>query len=549
MQPPSDAQLLRDYAERGTEDSFAKIVARYTDLVYSAALRQVYSPDLARDVTQSVFTDLARKARTVSANLSPEASLVGWLYRGTQFAARDLNRGEFRRAQRERQAMEQLHPAPESSSDWEQLHPVLDDVMSELDETDRDAVLLRYFKNQDLRTVGTILGISDDAAQKRVSRAVDRLRELFAKRGVTIGASGLAVVISANAVQAAPGGLALAISTAATLTGTTFATTATVTATKAIAMTALQKSIVTATIAVLAAAGIFEARQASQLRDKVQTLQQQHAPLVEQIQQLQTERERSARQLAALNADNERLNRSMGELLKLRGEVAGLRRDSQELALLKAGRAQPTDASGSAEMNAVLARVGELKQMLTQKPDLNIPELQFLTSQDWLNVAAMAKLETDSGTRIALSRLRSAGKMVFAPMLVKALTDYVQASSGQLPTTMSQLKPYFSPPVEDALLNRYELLATGKASDLPAPEPSSFEESPGNPGKIRVRLRPGRPKDSVISEHAKVDGEFDSVLSVGLRGSHLSEEGPIGSALDAVTRTTISQRDTTRTHD
>ncbi len=119
MHDQSDAQLLRDYAERSAEAAFAVLVARHTDLVYSAALRQVYSPDLARDVTQSVFTDLARKARTVSANLSLEASLVGWLYRGTQFAARDLNRTEIRRTQRERQAMEQLQPAPETPPDWE----------------------------------------------------------------------------------------------------------------------------------------------------------------------------------------------------------------------------------------------------------------------------------------------------------------------------------------------------------------------------------------------------------------------------------------------
>lgn len=202
MQPQSDTQLLRDYAELGVEAAFAEIVARHTDLVYSAAMRQVYSPDLARDVTQSVFTDLARKARTVSANLDPGASLVGWLYRGTRFAARDLYRNETRRTQRERQAMEQLHPTPDTAPDWEQLRPILDDAVSELDDTDRDAVLLRYFKNHDLRTVG---------------------------------ASGIAVVISANAVQTAPVGLALTISTAAALTGTTLATTATVTATKAIA--------------------------------------------------------------------------------------------------------------------------------------------------------------------------------------------------------------------------------------------------------------------------------------------------------------------------
>ncbi len=330
MQPQSDAQLLRAYAERGAEAAFAEIVARHTDLVYSAALRQVYSPELARDVTQSVFTDLARKARTVSTNMTPDASLVGWLYRGTRFAARDLYRNETRRTQRERQAMEQLHPASETPPDWEQLHPVLDDAMSELDDSDRDAVLLRYFKNHDLRTVGTTLGISDDAAQKRVSRAVERLREFFAKRGVTVGAGGLAVVISANAVQAAPVGLALTISTAAVLTGTTLATTATVTATKAIAMTALQKTIVTATIAVLAGVGIYEARQASQMREQVQTLQQQQAPLVEQLAKLQSERDDATNTLALLKEELAKNRPNSSELLKLRGEVGLLRKQTQE---------------------------------------------------------------------------------------------------------------------------------------------------------------------------------------------------------------------------
>ena len=336
MHDQSDAQLLRDYAERGAEAAFAEIVARHTDLVYSAALRQVYSPDLARDVTQSVFTDLARKARIVSANLSAKTSLVGWLYRGTRFAARDLYRNETRRTQRERQAMEQLLSAPENEPDWEQLRPVLDDAMSELDDTDRDAVLLRYFKNHDLRTVGATLGISDDAAQKRVSRAVERLREFFAKRGVTVGAGGLAVIISANAVQAAPVGLALTISTAAALTGTTLATTATVTATKAIAMTALQKTIATATITVLAGAGIYEARQAAQLRGQVQTLQQQQAPLAGQNQRLNHDYEDATNRLAALRDDNERLNRNTPELLKLRGEVGFLRRQNSELEKIRA---------------------------------------------------------------------------------------------------------------------------------------------------------------------------------------------------------------------
>ena len=330
MHDLSDAQLLRAYAERGVEAAFAEILTRHTDLAYSAALRQVNSPDLARDVTQSVFTDLARKARTISANLSAGASLVGWLYRGTRFAARDLYRNETRRTQRERQAMEQIHHAPDAAPDWEQLRPALDEAMSELDDTDRDAVLLRYFKNHDLRTVGATLGISDDAAQKRVSRAVERLREFFAKRGITVGASGLAVAISANAVQAAPVGLALTISTAAVLTGTTLATTATVTVTKAIAMTTLQKTIVTATIAVLAGVGIYENRQAARWRQQVQTLQQEQSDLAATIQQLESAKATQSATPVIAKA-NQPLPGSSDDLLRLRGEVGRLRRETDEL--------------------------------------------------------------------------------------------------------------------------------------------------------------------------------------------------------------------------
>jgi hypothetical protein len=119
-------------------------------------------------------------------------------------------------------------------------------------------------------------------------------------------------------------GLALTISTAAALTGTALVTTATVTATKAIAMTAIQKTAIAATIAVLAGAGIYEARQASQLREQVQTLQQQQAPLVDQVAQLNQALIEATNRLAALRDDNERLNRNTGELLRLRGEIAGL---------------------------------------------------------------------------------------------------------------------------------------------------------------------------------------------------------------------------------
>jgi len=326
MHELSDAQLLREYAKRGNGAAFREIVMRYTDLLYSAALRQVKSGDVAADITQSVFVDLARKAQPVSDRLSVQSSLAGWLHRSTRYAALNHLRDTRRRNTNERQAMEQLLSNSESALDWERIRPALDEALDSLGDEEREALLLRYFKDQDFRAVGLALGVSDDAAQKRVSRAVERLREFFAQRGVTIGAGGLVVVISANAVQAAPVGLAVTISTAAMLAGTTLATTATATATKIIAMTTLQKTLVGATVALLAGAGIYEVRQAAQQRDQVQTLQQQQAPLAKQAEQLRQERDEATNRLALLTGENERLNRNSGELLRLRGEVSLLRR-------------------------------------------------------------------------------------------------------------------------------------------------------------------------------------------------------------------------------
>jgi RNA polymerase sigma factor (sigma-70 family) len=322
----SDAQLLRDYAERGSEAAFREIVTRHTDLVHSAALRQVDSSDLAADITQKVFVDLARKAKPVADRLAAEASLAGWLHRATRYAALNHLRDRRRWLANERQAMNQLLTNAESSADWEQIRPVLDEALDSLDDEDREAVLLRYFKNEDLRAVGRALGISDDAAQKRVSRAVERLREFFSKRNITVGVSGLAVLISANAVQCAPVALAATITAAAVLAGTTVTTSTAVATTKVITMTTLQKAIIGAVLTAAVGTGVFEAHQTSQLRDQVQTLQQQQAPLAEQIRQLQRERDEATNRLARVITENAQLESSSNEaeLLKLRGEIAVL---------------------------------------------------------------------------------------------------------------------------------------------------------------------------------------------------------------------------------
>jgi RNA polymerase sigma factor (sigma-70 family) len=470
MQVKSDAQLLRDYAGHGDEAAFREIVTRHTDLVYSAALRQVGSPDFAGDVTQSVFMDLARKATSVGDGLPAEASLVGWLYRSTRYAAFNHSRAARRRAAHERLAMEQLIANSEAGPDWDRVRPVLDEAMAALDDDDREALLLRYFKNQDFRAVGAALGISDDAAQKRVSRAVERLRELFASRGVTVGAGGLVVVIAANAVQAAPAGLAAMISTAA-LAGTAITTTI-ATATKAIAMTTLQKALVAATIAIVAGAGIYEAHQASQLRDQVQTLQQQQAPLADQLRQLQQERDTATNRLAADTAQNEMFKSNQEELVKLRGEVAQLR---DQLARSQAASSVNTNDPFTQSVLALAAKAAQLNRYLDQMPDKRIPEIQLLAPDDWLNAAKQANFDTDAKIRKSLSKLRSLAKNRL-PMGY-SLSAFTLANNGQLPTDLSQLKPYMQTKLGDAapddttldaILGRYALLHTGNLNDYPS---------------------------------------------------------------------------------
>jgi RNA polymerase sigma factor (sigma-70 family) len=445
MHEKSDVQLLRDYAEDGHEAAFRELVTRHADFVFSAALRQVNSPDLAGDIAQGVFTDLAHKARLLAEQMP--GSLAGWLHRGTRYAALNHLRDTRRRLANERQAMEQLLINSESAPDWERIRPVLDEALDSLGDEDREALLLRYFKNQDFRAVGLALGVSDDTAQKRVSRAVERLREFFSKRNVTIGASGLVVLISANAIQAAPVGLAATISAAAILAGTAVHTSTIIAATKTIAMTTLQKTFIAATLTAAIGTGIFEAHQASQLREQNQTLQQQQAPLAEQVQQLQRERDDATNRLAGVADEIARIQNGNTELLKLRGEIGRLR-----------GNAALADDPFIQKALVWKAKLEKIKSLFDERPDQRIPELQFVTDQEWLDIAIEADLDSSDGVRNALGRVRYEGKNHFASMIQKALNKFTDANNGNRPNDVSQLKPFFDPPTEDSLLQRYRVL-------------------------------------------------------------------------------------------
>jgi len=214
MMTKADQYLLGEFIRDESQDAFTALVQRHLGLVYCAALRQVHSPQLAEEVAQSVFTDLARNA----ARLRPNTVLTAWLYEVTRRTAINVVRGEARRQLREQIALE-MNPTNATHDDWRQIEPLLDEAMHALDDIDRTAVLLRFFENKSLREVGESLGTTDDTARKRVNRAVERLREFFAKHDVNVGASGLIVLISANAIVSAPAGLGTALAASALTAG------------------------------------------------------------------------------------------------------------------------------------------------------------------------------------------------------------------------------------------------------------------------------------------------------------------------------------------
>jgi RNA polymerase sigma factor (sigma-70 family) len=209
-----DTLLLRDYVEKGSEPAFTQLVAQHLDLVYSAALRRVGGdPHRAQEVAQMVFTDLARKAN----QLKNHPLLAGWLHRSTRWAASSLRRAEQRRIANEQDAaLEHLTTrAAEPSAAWDQISPLLDEALDALNERDRDAVLLRFFKDQPFAEIGTTLGLSENAARMRVERALEKLHVLLTKRGVTSTAAVFAMILAQNSVTAAPAGTFTAVSTSA----------------------------------------------------------------------------------------------------------------------------------------------------------------------------------------------------------------------------------------------------------------------------------------------------------------------------------------------
>lgn len=252
----SDRELLLRYTRHADQRAFADLVQRHVNLVYASALRHLHGdPHRAEDVTQEVFTLLARKAPS----LAQHPSLAGWLYATARLSALDTLRREQRRLHRETKAEAMsLSDSNSPQPHWETIRPVLDDALQDLDERERLPVILRFFGQQSFSAIGQQLGLSENAAQKRVERALDLLNSALGKRGIASTAALLGASLSHAAITA-PAALGAVVSTAA------LASTAAAPATAGLfGLSALAtKTLAAGTAAVVVATGAAFAWQAS----------------------------------------------------------------------------------------------------------------------------------------------------------------------------------------------------------------------------------------------------------------------------------------------
>jgi RNA polymerase sigma factor (sigma-70 family) len=279
MHTSDDMQLLEEYTSGQSEEAFTALVSRYINLVYSAAMRSVNNPSQAEEITQSVFVTLARKSR----QLSRGTVLSGWLFQTARLTASNFIRTETRRQHREQQAHIQSRMNDSEPEAWMRVGPLLDEAMAQLNEKDRNAIVLRFFEGKPLKEVGNALGASEDAAKMRVSRALDKLRDFFHRRGITVPTDALAAAISENSTQAAPAGLAASVAAGAIHESALTASMLTLVKGAISMMTSTKIGVA---IGACAAAAIIalQAHQVSIQKQTVQQLQEQVAQATQQAQ-------------------------------------------------------------------------------------------------------------------------------------------------------------------------------------------------------------------------------------------------------------------------
>jgi RNA polymerase sigma factor (sigma-70 family) len=424
-----DAELLRRYAEERSEAAFAELVQRHLPLVYSVALRQVEGDaHLAEDVAQTVFAGLARKAGA----LSRHPVLSGWLYRSTQFAAIDVMRSERRRRAREQEAqtMHELSNSSDAQMDAEKIRPVLDQVMGELNDGDRDAVMLRFFEGRPFSDIGGKLRLTEDAARMRVDRALDKLRERLVQRGVTSTTAVLATTLANQAAVSAPAGLAAAV-TGTALSGAAMSGVTAV----FMSMTKLQIGIVVGLLAA-GAGGIVVQEQAN-------------ASLTRELEALRNPSQAEVQLLA----ENQRLRKIAAELAEYRDDSAEMERLHDEAGAIadrartaanqKIRNAQGGGTGGVDPSIYPMAQLDQMPKPVTQATPQYPLEMRRngITGNVTVRMTIDAKGDVTEATPIHSSRVEFDDAAVQA---VKQWKFEPGQKNGQPVTTQTDIKIVFS---------------------------------------------------------------------------------------------------------
>jgi RNA polymerase sigma factor (sigma-70 family) len=474
-----DSELLKDYALSGSESAFRALVERHFGLVYSTARRRLGGDaHLAHDVTQAVFTDLARKSRQLSAR----STLAGWLFTSALYAAAKAMRSERRRAryEQEAQTMNELNSPEPSTLRWDQISPLIDGALHELPEDDREAVILRFFEQQSFGMIGEQLAVNDDTARARVQRALEKLRGKLERRGITSTAEALAMALGAGAVRAVPVDAAASVATAAltaakaggiVTVGTSFYTL--MSTSKTIAASAALLAMATAYLATVA--------------------WRQHVTL----EGWANERSAAAHERATME--------------ELREQNRALKREVAELSRANAAAAVPPVKQLENEkledgLDGWLRRISNLKSFAAANPDKTIPEMRTLTVEDWLYATKDRTLETEADYRQLLAQLRATARMHVSKAINSALTKYLEANGGVPPGNAQQLASYLDAATDPAILANYVVYPDGVVPDMPG----SPKLTGNKPAVLAQYGLTAVSKEGIIFGSARIDPVWDS---------------------------------------
>lgn len=478
MEHISDIELLRRYCDSQDEDAFSELVSRHVDLVYSAAIRQVQSPQLAEEICQTAFTSLIKAAKT----LNSDTIVSAWLYGVARRRSIDIIRSESRRRNRERIAID-LQQMQTNDPPWKAIEPYLDEAMASLNEQDRSAVILKYFENKKLTEVGRLIGISEDAAQKRVSRATQQLAKFFNKRGIAIHSATLISLISQQAVSAAPLGLALSVSNLALTSVSVGSIGSTISHT--LAMTTFQKTFVTATVTIGIGTGLFGTFRASQLEKEMSALKISNSQTMET---LKTNLAEQQGRLKSAHAEISRLKNDLKDIHRLRANVTKYRRKANDLSK----RQEKQVISGSIAQELV-DRVATLKSKFEDSPEAWIPEMDLLSEEDWMQAARNA-IDTAPKLRRTMSELRGYADSKAAAQISHAVKQFTKNTSEIFPSSMSELAPYLEIDLEQNWTDRWEVTLDKNVKSL------TFGH------------------DYLITQKGPVDDIFDTQVAIGPGG-------------------------------